>query len=66
MIASSDEEATVAYFDRLRREHVTAIVLQAEEALQPVMEHYGWIPEAEVAGYTVYVPEDVGPGDADE
>ena len=66
LIASSDEEATVAYFDRLRREHVTAIVLQAEEALQPVMEHYGWIPEAEVAGYTVYVPEDVGPGDADE
>ena len=57
LIASSDEEATRAYFDRILAAHVSAIVLRTDEGVEAVMEHFGWIPEAQVGTYTVYVPE---------
>ncbi len=54
LVASGDEKATRAYFKHLRKHHVTAIVLEKDEGVAAVMEHYGWVPADEVAGYTVY------------
>ncbi len=57
LVSSSDEEATKKYFEKLEREHVSAIVLRTNEDIRLVMEHYGWVREDEVSGYTIYVPK---------
>lgn len=55
-LADSDNaERTEAYFAKLDRAHVTAIVLPTEVYAPELLERYGWSSDRQIGGYTVYL-----------
>ncbi len=51
---SGDTERMEAYFAKLDKAHVTAIVLPTETYAPELLERYGWMPEKDIGAYTVY------------